>query len=260
MARNYRRDSRGRFSSTGTTGRSKPKALPGGTLAARTSLRKSRQKLAGKDAADLSLSGTLSRRSQAAAVTRGKNRLREAVKSSRVKIAAGPGGVIRRGGKQRQSTPPKVVPPARKTRPRQQGDLMRGERLKGVTWKRLSGERMTQGAGKRGKRREYAKQNYKFLREWWARAKNTPSRGEVQARASRYRNEPLTTDRGGTVFARTSLRRSRERLKQNDTPSQRGAVTRGTRYLREAKKRDRVTLGTSVKGRFIRGKNKAQQR
>lgn len=84
MARTYKRDARGRFASGGTsrTGRTS-----GGTLGARTSLRKSRGKLAAKDRADDSLSGTLSRRAQKGAVTRGEKRLNQARKASMVKLS-----------------------------------------------------------------------------------------------------------------------------------------------------------------------------
>ena len=90
MARTYKRDARGRFASGGT---SKPGRTSGGTLGARTSLRKSRGKLAAKDRADDSLSGTLSRRAQKGAVTRGEKRLNQARKASMVKL----GGVKRSG-------------------------------------------------------------------------------------------------------------------------------------------------------------------
>lgn len=82
MARTYKRDRSGRFSSTGTTGRtasagrSKPKVLAGGTLAARTSLRKSRAKLAENNTS-----------SQRGAVTRASRRLAEKKQTERVKIS-----------------------------------------------------------------------------------------------------------------------------------------------------------------------------
>lgn len=91
MARQYKRDARGRFASGGSSGR-----RAGGTLAARASLRKSRQKLAAKDPADASLKGTLSGRAQRAAVTRANKRLQQASRASRVTIAGARGGTLRR--------------------------------------------------------------------------------------------------------------------------------------------------------------------
>lgn len=91
MARQYKRDARGRFASGGSSGR-----RAGGTLAARASLRKSRQKLAAKDPADSSLKGTLSGRAQRAAVTRGRQRLQQASRASRVRLTGAPGAKIKR--------------------------------------------------------------------------------------------------------------------------------------------------------------------
>lgn len=103
MARTYKRDARGRFSSTGA---SRSGRTGGGTLAARTSLRKSRAKLAGKDAADTSVGGTLSRRAQRGAVTRGEKRLKEVRKASTVKMQGMKrSGTIAKGG--RRSAPPR---------------------------------------------------------------------------------------------------------------------------------------------------------
>lgn len=91
MARTYRRDARGRFASGGSSGR-----RAGGTLAARASLRRSRQKLAAKDPADSSLRGTLSGRAQRAAVTRANKRLQQASRASRVRLTGAPGAKIKR--------------------------------------------------------------------------------------------------------------------------------------------------------------------
>lgn len=78
---------------------------------------------------------------------------------------------------------------------------------------------------------------------------------KVREQARKPRSEPLTTG-GGTLAARSSLRRSRAKLRENDTPSQRGAVTRASRYTGMAIKRERVSLGQSVQGRFQRGKGR----
>jgi hypothetical protein len=77
--RTYVRDGNGRFAST--PGGGKP-ALKGGTLAKRTSLKKSRANLRAKDAADPSIRNTLSTRAQKGAVTRGDKALRAAKASS----------------------------------------------------------------------------------------------------------------------------------------------------------------------------------
>jgi hypothetical protein len=113
MARQYKRDARGRFASGGSSGR-----RAGGTLAARASLRSSRKKLAAKDSADGSLKGTLSKRAQKAAVTKGSKRLKEAKKAATVRIAGRRGGTVGRpkgyvrpvGAKQGKAKPsvPKV--------------------------------------------------------------------------------------------------------------------------------------------------------
>lgn len=102
MARNarrtYARDARGRFASSGS---SRPTAT-GGSLKARTSARRSRQRLAGMDQADASLKGTLSRRSQRGAVTRTAKAAAEARKANRVRLPARAGVV--RPGRRRSAT------------------------------------------------------------------------------------------------------------------------------------------------------------
>lgn len=198
MARQYKRDARGRFASGGSTGR-----RAGGTLAARASLRRSRQKLASRDPADTSLRGTLSSRAQRAAVTRASKRLQQASRSSRVSIAGGRGGTLRR--------PKGYKPP---------------------------GGRAAASAQ---------------LKNYLGRTSQSPDPVKVRQQASKPRAEPLTLG-GGTLAARGSLKRSRAKLRENDTPSQRGAVTRANRYAGMAIKRERVTLGQSVKGRYVRGK------
>lgn len=131
----------------------------------------------------------------------------------------------------------------------------RGPRLQGVTRARLSGRKMSEGAGLRGKRRQERQQRMAIMDRWMAREGQSPSRSAVAALARKNRSEPLTTG-GGTLAARGSLRRSRAKLRQNDTPSQRGAVTRASRYTGMAIKRERVALGQSVQGRFVRGKGR----
>ena len=106
----YVRDNSGRFASTpggGPPKRSTPATrraarakVTGGTLGARSSLRRSRTKLAAKNPADRSLRGSLSLRAQKGAVTRGANRLGKVRAASTVRMAGkGPAGVIRGGRK-----------------------------------------------------------------------------------------------------------------------------------------------------------------
>lgn len=82
MARQYRRDSRGRFASTGT---SRPK-VTGGTLAARASLRGSRQRLE-----------TNATAAQRGAVTRATNRLAASRRENRRTLSAAPAARFRPG-------------------------------------------------------------------------------------------------------------------------------------------------------------------
>ena len=90
MARSYRRDARGRFAGGGGSGR-----VTGGSLKARTSARRSRAKLAAKDAGGNSLSATLSRRAQRAAVTRTGKAATAARAASRTKLGGGkPSGTV----------------------------------------------------------------------------------------------------------------------------------------------------------------------
>lgn len=83
MARTYQRDSRGRFSGGGGGGGGVTKGK--GTLAARSSLKRSRAKLAGAPSA-----------AQRGAVTRGSNKLKAAKAASRTRLQ-GPAGRFRPG-------------------------------------------------------------------------------------------------------------------------------------------------------------------
>jgi hypothetical protein len=92
----YVRDAQGQFASAPGGGKkatpsavrkaARAAALKGGTLAARTSLKKSRSKLAGIDKADQTLQTSLSKRAQKGAVTRGSKNLTKAIKSSRTRL------------------------------------------------------------------------------------------------------------------------------------------------------------------------------
>lgn len=92
----YVRDAQGQFASTPGGGKkatpsavrkaAKAATLKGGTLAARTSLKKSRAKLKSIDKADPTLQASLSKRAQKGAVTRGSKNLTKAIKSSRTRL------------------------------------------------------------------------------------------------------------------------------------------------------------------------------
>jgi hypothetical protein len=92
----YVRDAQGQFASTPGGGKkatpsavrkaARAAALKGGTLAARTSLKKSRSKLKSIDKADSTLQTSLSKRAQKGAVTRGSKNLTKAIKSSRTRL------------------------------------------------------------------------------------------------------------------------------------------------------------------------------
>lgn len=116
-----------------------------------------------------------------------------------------------------------------------------GGRLPGVVPKTPSGGR----AAAATRRKNYL-----------GRTSQRPDPVKVREQASKPRSEPLTTG-GGTLAARGSLKRSRAKLRENDTPSQRGAVTRASRYTGMAIKRERASLGQSVQGRFVRGKGRS---
>lgn len=92
----YVRDAQGQFASTPGGGKkatpsavrkaAKAATLKGGTLAARTSLSKSRAKLKSIDKADQTLQTSLSKRAQKGAVTRGSKKLTKAIKSNQTRL------------------------------------------------------------------------------------------------------------------------------------------------------------------------------
>lgn len=111
-SRTYARDARGRFASTpGGTSRKPTGGLPKrqprkagspppkrrGLVTQRAAVRRSAAKLRGKDPADQSRSGTLSRRAQKGAVTRAQNRLAAAEQSGRRRVRTAAPGVLRPG-------------------------------------------------------------------------------------------------------------------------------------------------------------------
>lgn len=90
--RTYNRDARGRFASGSSGGpaiRRGALKAGGGTAKTRGSLGRSKAKLSAKQG-DSSYSGTLSRRAQKGAVTRGKKALQQAKKDAQVRLNIGP--------------------------------------------------------------------------------------------------------------------------------------------------------------------------
>jgi hypothetical protein len=129
----YVRDNSGRFASTPGGGPSKATpasvrkavkaaAIKGGTLQFRTSLRRSKAKLAAIDRADETLKTTLSRRAQKGAVTRGQKAARAAIKSSRSKLGVAPKmGVI----KKKRKAPQPALQSVKNETPKEVGQKIR---------------------------------------------------------------------------------------------------------------------------------------
>jgi hypothetical protein len=152
----YVRDNSGRFASTPGGGPSKATpasvrkaakaaAIKGGTLQFRTSLRRSKAKLAVVDKADETLKTALSRRAQKGAVTRGKKKLAQAIKSSQARLSVAPKSSI---VKKKRKTPQPVLQSVKDVAPRVSGG--RGEgRIKGsakpkvVTQKAIANSKKT---------------------------------------------------------------------------------------------------------------------
>ena len=163
-------------------------------------------------------------------------RLRTATGNKRAtqtsQMAAAPrAGTVGKGGKARGS-----VKPAATVKPTQApGSRIKAPKVGGVSRARLSGQKMNEGAGKRGKARQQRQQTMAIQRQMIGRIKPGKSA------------EPLST--GGTLAARASLRRARAKAGPGASPAQRGAVKRAGTYLKASKERNR----TAVKGAASRG-------
>ena len=145
--------------------------------------------------------------------------------------AAPRAGTVGKGGKVRGA-----VKPAATAKPTQApGSRIRAPRTGGVSRARLSGQKMNEGAGKRGAARQQRQQTMAIQRQMLGRVK--PSKSA----------EPLAT--GGTLAARASLKRARAKAGQGASPAQRGAVTRAGTYLKASRERNR----TAVKGAMPKG-------
>ncbi len=115
------------------------------------------------------------------------------------------------------------------------GSRIKAPKIGGVSRARLSGQKMNEGAGKRGKARQQRQQTMAIMRQMLGRIKPGKSA------------EPLST--GGTLAARASLRRARAKAGPGASPAQRGAVKRAGTYLKASKERNRAV----VKGATSRG-------
>ena len=115
------------------------------------------------------------------------------------------------------------------------GSRIKAPKIGGVSRARLSGQKMNEGAGKRGKARQQRQQTMAIQRQMLGRIKPGKSA------------EPLST--GGTLAARASLRRARAKAGPGASPAQRGAVKRAGTYLKASKERNRA----AVKGAASRG-------
>jgi hypothetical protein len=145
--------------------------------------------------------------------------------------AAPRAGTVGKGGKARGS-----VKPAATVKPTQApGSRIKAAKVGGVSRARLSGQKMNEGAGKRGKARQQRQQTMAIQRQMIGRIKPGKSA------------EPLST--GGTLAARASLRRARAKAGPGASPAQRGAVKRAGTYLKASKERNRA----AVKGAASRG-------
>ena len=163
-------------------------------------------------------------------------RLRTATGNKRAtqtsQMAAAPrAGTVDKGGKARG-----VAKPAATVKPAQAPvSRIKAPKVGGVSRARLSGQKMNEGAGKRGKARQQRQQTMAIQRQMLGRIKPGKSA------------EPLST--GGTLAARASLRRARAKAGPGASPAQRGAVKRAGTYLKASKERNRA----AVKGAASRG-------
>ena len=119
MARQYRRDARGRFAGGGGT-----PATTGGSIKARASAGRSRTRLAAMDTGDRSFTGSLSRRSQKGAVTRTRRAASAAGKANTISMKRQPsvGGVVKRSRTRAKPSPSRAP---RVRRQQSGGDLLR---------------------------------------------------------------------------------------------------------------------------------------
>ena len=204
MARKYTRDNRGRFASGG-----------GGATA-----RGGRLKTAG-----------------------GNKRATQTMRAQ----GAGGDGVIR-GRAARTVAGQKVMgklakrPEPAKAAPKAAPQRIEGPMRTGGTRSRLSGRKMSEGAGKRGAARQERQAAMAGMRGMLGRTKPGASA------------EPLST--GGTLAARASLTRARSKAgAAGASPAQRGAATRANTYAKASVQRNTVALkGGGISGTIAKPK------
>lgn len=199
MARRYTRDNRGRFASAGGGGAT----ARGGRLRTAAGNKRATQTMRAQGAGG-------------AGVIKGRAARTVAGQKVMGKLAKRP-------------EPAKAAPKAAPQR-------IKGPMRTGGTRSRLSGRKMSEGAGKRGKAREERQAAMAGMRQMLGRVKPAQSA------------EPIST--GGTLRARASLTRARAKAgAEGASSAQRGAATRANTYAKASVQRNTVRM----KGGGIRG-------
>lgn len=166
-------------------------------------------------------------------------RLRTAAGNKRatqtMKAAGGGGDGVIRGRAARTVAGQKVMgklakrPEPAKAAPKAAPQRIEGPMRTGGTRSRLSGRKMSEGAGKRGKAREERQAAMAGMRQMLGRVKPAQSA------------EPLST--GGTLRARASLTRARAKAgAEGASSAQRGAATRANTYAKASVQRNTVRM------------------
>ena len=207
MARKYTRDNRGRFASSGGGATAR-----GGRLKTAAGNKRATQTMSAKGAG-----------APAGTIAKGGNGVRGSVARS---LAA---------TRKPAAAPAKAAPKAAPKR-------IEGPLRTGGTRSRLSGQKMSEGAGKRGKARQERQAAMAGMRGMLGRTKPGASA------------EPLST--GGTLASRASLTRARSKAgAAGASPAQRGAATRANTYAKASVQRNTVALkGGGISGTIAKPK------
>ena len=207
MARKYTRDNRGRFASSGGGATAR-----GGRLKTAAGNKRATQTMSAKGAGG-----------PAGTIAKGGNGVRGSVARS---LAA---------TRKPAAAPAKAAPKAAPKR-------IEGPLRTGGTRSRLSGQKMSEGAGKRGKARQERQAAMAGMRGMLGRTKPGASA------------EPLST--GGTLASRASLTRARSKAgAAGASPAQRGAATRANTYAKASVQRNTVALkGGGISGTIAKPK------
>ena len=152
-----------------------------------------------------------------------------------MKAAGGGGDGVIRGRTARTVAGQKVMgklakrPEPAKAAPKAAPQRIEGPMRTGGTRSRLSGRKMSEGAGKRGKAREERQAAMAGMRQMLGRVKPAQSA------------EPLST--GGTLRSRASLTRARAKAgAEGASSAQRGAATRANTYAKASVQRNTVRM------------------